>query len=436
MRWIQILAVFCVIGISGMPAAADWLRFRGPNGSGISSEDNAVPTRWSPDSVKWKVETPGPGSSCPIVVGDKVFITCWTGYAMIREVPGELEDLRRHLICYDRKTGKELWRSTVAPLLPEDRYSGMFAEHGYASHTPVSDGEHVFAFFGKSGVVAYDLDGNKLWQKTVGTGLGDKNWGSSSSPLFYRNMVIVPATAENTAVVALDKKTGDQLWESKSGGYGSTWGSPILVETDNQTELVLAVPYEIWALNPDTGKLNWYVDAIGSSSFCSSCIVDPQGVVYAMESGPRGGGSIAVRAGGTKDVTESHVVWSRDQASRIITPIVHDGRIYSFSRGIATILDAETGDELERSRLRNVGAGGPSTGRRGGQDYGSPVMADGKIYFTTRSGATHVLQPEGDALKTLSVNLLTEESEDFSATPAVSDGALYFRSDMHLYCIR
>ena len=178
MRWIHILAVVSLIGTSNFDVAADWLRFRGPNGSGISSEDVAPPTKWSPESVKWKVELPGPGSSSPIVVGNKVFVTCWTGYGMMREFPGEQTDLQRHLICYDRDTGKELWRSNVDAVLPEDRYGGMFAEHGFASHTPVSDGESVFAFFGKSGVVAYDLDGKELWQKSVGTGLGKSQLGA------------------------------------------------------------------------------------------------------------------------------------------------------------------------------------------------------------------------------------------------------------------
>ena len=249
--------------------------------------------------------------------------------------------------------------------------------------------------------------------------------------------MIVPATAESTSVVALDKKTGEQRWESESDGYGSTWGSPILVETDDQQDLVIAVPYEIWALNPDTGKLNWYVEAIGSDSICSSCIADKSGVVYAIESGPRGGGGIAVRAGGKKDVTQSHVVWSGRQASRIVTPILVDDRIYAFNRGVVTCLDAKTGEELGRTRLRNVGSSGPSTGPRGGQDYGSPVMAGGNIYFTQRSGATHVLKPADEGrLETLAVNRVTEEPEDFSGTPAISDGALFLRSDMHLYCIR
>lgn len=415
-------------------AVADWLRFRGPNGSGISAETAATPVTWTPESVKWKVELPGPGSSCPIVVGDKVLVTCWSGYGIMREFPGEQSDLRRHLVCYDREQGKELWRTAVEAVLPEDEYSGMFAEHGYASHTPVSDGEHVFAFFGKSGVVAFDLNGKKLWQSSVGTGLGARSWGSSASPLLFKDLVIVPATAESESIVALEKATGKQRWVSKSSGYNSTWGSPILVETEKQTDLVIAVPNEIWGLNPDTGKLTWYAEALAASSLCSSCIADEDGVVYAFESSRGEGGGIAIRAGGKKDVSESQFVWYTDQSSRIVTPLISNGRIYACSNRIFTCLDAKTGNELFKSRLRGSAAG-QSGGRRGGQDYGSPVMANDRIYFTSRNGDTYVLQA-GEKFSQLAVNRVTTEAEDFSATPAISDGAIFLRSDMHLYCVQ
>jgi len=417
---------------------ADWPRFRGPNGSGISDETASTPEKWSPDGLKWKVELPGPGSSCPIVIGDKVFVTCWSGYGMLREFPGEQTDLRRHLVCYDRETGKEFWRSKVEPVLPEDEYGGMFAEHGYATHTPVSDGEHVFAFFGKTGVVAYDMTGKELWRKSVGTESGAKNWGTSSSPILHNDLLIVPATAEGKSIVAFDKRTGEQKWISESDGYESTWGTPILVSTDDATELVIAVPDEVWALNADTGKLKWYSEAVASSSLCSSCVADENNVIYAIESGPRGGGGVAIRAGGSKDVTETHVVWAGDQSARIASPIVCDGKLYSISNKIFTCFDAETGEELYKSRLRSSSGGGNQGGRgggRGGQDYGSPVMADGKIYFTSRTGETFVIKAGGEKFEQLAANRVTTDVEDFSATPAISDGQLFIRSDMHLYCV-
>ena len=146
--------------------------------------------------MKWKLELPGKGVSSPIVVGDKVFVTAYSGYGVERG-EGTIDDLKRHLICVDRNSGKILWNKSVESKVKEDPYSGAgVPAHGYASHTPVSDGERVFVFYGKSGVVAYDLDGKELWQKSVGTESGRMRWGSAASPIVHEDLVIVNASDE------------------------------------------------------------------------------------------------------------------------------------------------------------------------------------------------------------------------------------------------
>ena len=254
--------------------ASDWDRFRGPNGSGVSPDAAKTPTTWTDtENVKWSIELPGPGSSCPIVVGDKVFVTCWSGYGLDRNVPGDQADLKRHLVCVNRQNGNVLWDQVIDPYLPEDEYGGMFAEHGYASHTPASDGEQVYAFFGKTGVVAFDMSGKKLWQTSLGTESGIQDWGTASSPLLYKDLVIVPATAENRSLVALDKKTGSEVWKQEADGFEGTWSSPILVDLPGgDQEIVLGVPGEIWAFNPTNGKLKWYAKGPGSTSITSSVV--------------------------------------------------------------------------------------------------------------------------------------------------------------------
>ena len=137
-----VLTVAIVVMVTSAVTGGDWRRFRGPNGDGTSTDDAATPITWSDsENLKWKVDLPGPGHSSPIVVGDHVFVTCWTGYGVNREEPGDPSDLKRHLLCLNRHNGQILWDKSVAAELPEDRYGGMFAEHGYATHTPVSDGE-------------------------------------------------------------------------------------------------------------------------------------------------------------------------------------------------------------------------------------------------------------------------------------------------------
>lgn len=438
--------------------AGDWSRFRGPNGTGVSEDQAPVPDHWSPtENLKWKLELPGPGSSSPIVVGDRIYLTCWSGYAMDKESdPGSQSQLKRHLICVDRSNGQKVWDKTIDPYLPEDDYGGMFAEHGYASHTPVSDGQHIYVFFGKSGVLAFDLEGNKLWQKSVGTESDPRGWGSASSPVLHKDLLIVLASAESEALVALNKTNGEQVWRQEAQGFGSTWGTPVLVQVDdNRTDLVLGVPGEIWAFNPENGKFVWSCESTPNNSFCSSVVTDGK-VIYAIEG--MGGGSIAVRAGGKGNVTSSNVVWQGSDNNRISTPVLHDSRLYFFSRNVANCIDAASGKRIYQSRLTRAagspepapqpGAGGPpqfggggrgfgGRGGRGGfgnQDYSSPVVADGKLYFTSRGGDTYVLRT-GDSFEQISVNRVSTETEDFSGSPAISNGEIYIRSNRRLYCV-
>jgi outer membrane protein assembly factor BamB len=219
---------------------------------------------------------------------------------------------------------------------------------------------------------------------------------------------------------------------------------------------VLAVPFEIWGFNPENGKLRWYCEGIQSDSMCSS-VVAHEGIVYAIERGPRGGGAIAVRAGGEGDVTATHVIWTSNERSRIATPLLHEGRLYWITNRVANCIDAKTGERVYESRLSGsaapqagsrdeppgrgfgrgfgggFGRGGPGGGF-GGQDYSSPVAADGKMYFVTRSGEAYVLAL-GPELKLLAQNRYDSEGADFSATPAISDGELFIRSSKHLYCV-
>ena len=471
--------------LAGPLVASDWARFRGPNGSGVCSDKEPTPVSWSAtENLKWKLALPGPGSSCPIVVGDKVFVTCWSGYGVASEGPGRgrgdldgQENLKRHLVCVDKVSGKLLWKSDVPAKLPEDRYGGMFAENGYASHTPVSDGKSVFAFFGKSGVFAYDFNGRQLWQADVGSESDRRGWGTASSPILYENLVIVTASIESNALIALDKSTGKEVWRKKADGFESTWGTPVLVKVDDQrTDLVIGVPYDIWGFDPADGKFRWFCPAMDNDSYCSSVVVDGDAVI-GIEG--RGGGSIAVRAGGKDDVGKTHVVWQGRDNNRIGTPVVYEGRVYFVSNKIVNCLDAKTGKKIFQARLTGgafttaqadtprrgddrdsqprpergeqpggfgggIGGGfgggfggggyGGRGGGRGGQDYSSPIVADGKVYYLTRSGDAYVFKAD-TKFEQLAVNRLTDDAEDFSASPAASEGRLYIRSSKHLYCV-
>ncbi len=427
-----------LFGLNASVSADDWARFRGPNGSGVSLDATPTPVEWSPDSnIRWKASLPGEGVSSPIVIGDRVFVTCYSGYGANF---GKIEDLKRHLVCVERSSGKIRWQKSVDAVLPEDSYSGMgIPAHGYASHTPVSDGERVYVFFGKSGVLAYDIDGQQLWQKSVGTESDRRRWGSASSPIVYDGKVIVTASAESESLVALDCETGKEVWKQAASGLANVWGTPLLVKVDDErTDLVLGVPYEIWGFNPDSGKLRWFSEIPAGDQYSSS-VVAVQDVVYSIEG--RGGGSAAVRAGGKGDVTKSHKLWSSSDSSRFGTPVVYEDRIYFFSGSVAGCSDAKTGRKIFQGRLEGgTGSGDDGGGRSrfgrggGGSDYSSPVIADGKVYYVQGSGTCYVLKA-GDRFEQLAANSVTTDRESFGATPAISNGEIFLRSDKHLYCV-
>lgn len=425
------LILCVVIGLTASQAnAEDWLRFRGPNGTGKSS--STLPVSWTPDAnLAWKSALPGPGVSCPIVVGDRVFVTCYSGYGIERDNPGDIKDLMRHLVCIDVATGEKKWQKDIPAAQPEDPYTGIgVTAHGYASHTPTSDGEHVFAYFGKSGAFAFDLDGNQVWHKELGKESDPWKWGSSASPIVHDNLLIVTASAESQALVGLNKTTGDVVWRQEAAGLDGMWGTPLLVEIDDsRTDLVMNVAKEMWGLDPATGKLRWHCESTGAEQAHSSPVVGGN-TVFAFTG--RGGGSVAIKAGGSGDVTDSNVVWSGRDTARFGSPIGHKSNLYLVANGVLSVVDGSTGKRTKQVRLKGGGTGGNS--RFGSLDYPSPVIAGDHLYYLNGKGETFVFSL-GSSPKQLSVNLVTTDGETFGGTPAISDGRMFLRSNKHLFCV-
>lgn len=419
----------------------DWSRFRGPQGNGIS--DGNAPTKWSPEeNIKWKTPLPGAGCSSPIVVAGKIFVTCYSGYGETRNNVGDKKDLKRHVVCIDQASGKELWSKTLDGTDNEDTFTGIgVTAHGYASHTPVCDGESLFVFLGKGGVIAYDLDGEELWKKDVGDQSDSKKWGSAASPVVCDDLLIVPAVAESRAVFGLDKKTGEERWSCPSKAMDNTWSTPMVIKVDDdRTDIVVGVPNELWAINADTGKLAWLASGVANeqTGFYTSPVIS-DGIVYASVGGRSGGGSIAVRTGGKKDVTDSHVNWKSKTSASFSSPVVFGGQMFTVARGgFMEISDAKTGKNLKKIRFKSSDSSRPKNagggGRFGSPDYGSPIIAGDKLYFTKGNGETFVFNADAEC-EQIAANKLTDDSEIFSGTPAISDGKLYIRSSKFLYCV-
>ncbi len=412
-------------------SAEDWNRFRGPGGQGVVSATDGIPTRWSSDAnLAWKTALPGPGVSSPIVVNGKVFVTCYSGYGLDQQSPGEMGNLLRHLVCVDLQSGELLWQKDIKAVLPEDPYSGVgVTAHGYASHTPVSDEGRVYAFFGKSGVYAFDFQGNVLWQAEVGRESDPTKWGSSSSPILYDDTVIVTAAAESQSIIGLDKNTGKELWRQEAEGLDGMWGTPTIVKIDEQrSDLVMCVAKEMWGLDPNSGKLRWYASATDAEHAYSSVVTDNDRV-YAFTG--RGGGSIAIRAGGTGNVSESKTLWTGGETASFGSPVVAADKLYVIAQGVLTVVDRESGDKLSQIRLQGSERTG---GRFGSLDYASPIVIGNRLFYLNGSGQMFVFEL-GDEPKQVAINRVTNERESFGGSPAVSDGRLILRSEKYLYCV-
>lgn len=400
---------------SAAKASADWAQFRGPGGQGISVAQN-LPLTWNADeNVVWKAELPGAGTSSPILFGDRIYVTCYSGFNVPGQEKGDGNNLKLHLVAISN-AGKILRTIDVVPQLPEQET--IREEHGYASSTPAADKDRVVVFFGKTGVLAFDHQGRKLWQTSVGEELN--GWGSSNSPVLYKNLVLINASVESESLVALNVASGEEIWRAE--GIRESWNTPIIVKTaDGRDEIVLAIAGKILGFDPTTGAQLWSCQT-DIAWYMAPSLVSHGDVVYCI--GGRSGGALAVRVGGQGDVTETHRLWTGKKGSNVSSPIYHDGHLYwmNDNQGIAYCAEAATGKIVYENRVEDCE-----------QTYASPVLANGRLYCLDRQGNTHVLAAKPQ-FEELAVNNLGERGT-FNASPAVAKGRIYLRSNKYLYCL-
>ena len=407
-----VLLLCAIVLLPYMVHAENWPQFRGPGGLGISQEQG-LPVTWSEtENVAWKTAMPGYGSSSPIALDGKLYVTCYSGYGMAN-TSGRMEDLMLHLVCVDSKTGKIIWDKQIKPTLPEEK---RVRDHGYAAQTPVTDGEHLYIFFGKSGVFKFDLQGNQTWRTSVGT--KTHAWGSGTSPVLYENLVIVNASVESGLLIAIDKTSGKVVWRAR--GMDASWNTPHLVKTsDGGHELAVTVKKWIMGFDPKTGKEFWRCEAI-DDYICPS-ITSHEGVLYAL--GGRSSKAVAVRSGGRGDVTDTHKLWQADVGANVCSPVVHDGHLYWVSdrNGTAYCLSLTDGSVKYSERAAP-------------RPYASALLADRRLYVVTRNGGTLVFTAKPQ-FEQLALNKLEDQST-FNASVIAYNGALILRSDENLYCIK
>jgi outer membrane protein assembly factor BamB len=396
--------------------ASNWPQWRGPQGTGISSERNLA-LRWSTnENVRWRVSLPERGNSTPIVWDQRVFIT-------------QAAQHRRTVMCFNREDGKLFWQSGVT--YPEKEATHETNPHCSAS--PVTDGERVIVSFASAGLYCYDLIGKELWHRDLGKQA--HIWGNGASPIIHGDLCILNyGPGERTFLIAVRKKTGETVWqinepggsfgESKPGAkpdWIGSWSTPIVVNANRREELIMSWPKRVAAYDPQIGKELWTCSGLNPLVYTSPLYA--AGTVVAM--GGFGGMALAVKVGGNGDVTEKHRLWHHPKTKqRIGSGVIHEGHIYILNDpGVAECYELETGKLIWEERLAGPGSDNSS--------WSSMVLADGRLYAINHSADTFVLKanPQFELLATNSLG------EPDNASLAVSNGDIFIRTHKALWCI-
>lgn len=429
------IAILSILGLTSFKPE-NWPQFRGPNSNQIAFEKE-LPSEWSmQNNLLWKVDLMGRGWSCPIVWGNQVFFT-----NAVLEDPSilpEIEEGKRQdnpdsaiynfeVICLDIDTGKEIWKKVAYHGLPKYK---THRDNNYAPETMVSDGNHVYAYFGMTGVYCYDMNGNLVWEKDLGNYPMQSNWGTSSSPILFNGVLYLQIdNEENSFLAALDSKTGEEKWRV-SREEKSNWGTPIIWKNSKRTELVVQ-GLKTRSYNPETGELFWELD-MGGGRNITSPVAEGDMVFVGNEKRKDGGTLFGIKAGASGDislkegeVSNDFVAWSVPESGiAMASPVVYEGLIYIVDRNRGQIVcyEAETGKVVfPASKIKDAKA-----------FWASPWTFDGKIYCLDEKGTTHVIQA-GREFKELGKNKL---NDTFWASTAIAKSSYIFRGENGIYCVR
>lgn len=383
-----------------------WPRWRGPSGQNVVPDGPYVDTWSDKDNVLWRVEPPGRGNSSPIIWKDRIFLTA-----------AQDAGKKRTIVCLSRDDGKLLWETAAPDAAPEK----IRDKNGFASGTPSTDGERVYAYFGNHGLVCVDMDGKLLWSQSFGA--MDAYHGTSCSPLLYKDMVIVfqdHRSASGSFVAAFDRKSGKQLWKTaRKEKVG--WGSPIAIRVGDRDEIIVSSQFKVYAYKPDDGSVLWTCD--GNLDEVTPTPAVGHGLLFCCCG--RTGPTLAIQPGGAGDVTKSHLKWKVPTGSPFIpSPLLYGDYLYAINDivSVCRCFDAKTGKLQWQERLGAVVKEGFSA---------SPIGVNGKVFFTNDNGETFVLQA-GPEFKLLHVNKINDAT---LASPALLDGKWYIRTAKYLYCI-
>ncbi len=401
------IALACIVSVgcfTGDAVAENWPAWRGPAGNGVSVELH-LPTKFGPaENVTWKVPLPEAGNSTPIVWDQRVFITCPIDGGQIRS-----------LMCFDRQTGQKLWQHDV----PYPHKETTHNDNPFCSGSPTTDGKLVYASFDSAGVIACNFSGKLAWSRDL-SGL-DHVFGPATTPVIYKHLLIIHrGPGEPTHIIALDKRTGQTVWDTPEVGkndklYGS-WSTPVIYRVGDRDEFALSMPGELKGYDALTGKPLWRCAGLGPSNYPDTAIGEN---VLIGVSGFRKS-MMAVRMGGRGDITNTHRLWHvPNTQQRVGSGVVHEGHLYvSNATGIVECIEVKTGKTVWKERL-------------GGNLWGSILRAGDRLYVSNTQGEIFVLAAS-PRFQRIAKN---DMGEHIKAGLAASDGQLFIRTYENLYCI-
>ncbi len=449
-RLISAVVLFVLL-LSLTLKAGNWPQFRGPQGDAVVTE--AFPQAWGPETnVKWRVDNPGEGWSAPVVWGDQLFLT-----AAVLVKPPEVEQpqeekeaagrrgrgrgryrnnlttavYRWEVQCLNAKTGELLWTQVVKDGNPPmERHSS----NTYATETPITDGERVYAYFGMMGLYCFDMQGEPLWQKDLGNYEMRAGWGTASSPVLHDGRLFLQIdNQEQSFLVSLDAATGDELWRVDRD-EPSQYSTPVVWMNSGRTEIVTCAR-KARSYHPNTGELLWELDLTGGRSSATPLAVGDRlylGTELRNRGGDDDGGGVlfAVKAGAEGDISldngqtsNESVLWTLEKSGiQMASPVLCEGHLYLLERrsGVLHCVNAETGEMAYEKRVPGARA-----------FWASPWVHQDKVYCPDDSGTTHILQG-GPEFKVLGKNTIDER---VWSTAAFANGALYLRTVDSLYSI-
>jgi outer membrane protein assembly factor BamB len=414
---VRLLAVGCLLAAPCLAGAANWPRFRGPNGAG-TADDKTIPVSWDHQGILWKVDLPGVGNGSPVIWGDRLFLEA-----------ASADSKQRMLVCLNVADGKVVWSRSV-PGAPGKTH----AKNSLASSTPATDGERVYPLFwdgARLALHAYDFQGGLIWKQDVGpftSGGKDtlSQHGPAGSPMLVDGKVILNYDTDKFAsVVAYEAKTGKLAWKVDRPSFRTCYSTPLVLEHGGEApELIVGSTAGLTSYNPASGAVNWNFTWTFDNNRPLRTVASPlysQGYLF-LNSGDGDGSRhlIAVKAGGKGDVSRTNLTWENKKLFPYVPCLLASGDHLYFvnDKGIAGCAVAKTGEIVWTERL---GAGVTS----------SPVLIDGKVYSASETGEVFVFAAQPTFKKLGKSNL----GEPVVATPAVADGKLFVRGTEHLFCI-